>query len=156
MAFPVNPSTGDIYNRYIFNGDSWREFESYPVGSIYINASDGTNPSILLGFGTWEKINGRTLKDEGVNYSIGLQSGKLRHKHISPAARGGNTGDNGMRTPAHEDGSVVWPYGTTSEITAGAKKDEVNKVDTTNEWFYNSDESTEQPYTVVYMWKRIA
>lgn len=28
--------------------------QSYPVGSVYINASSGTNPSSLLGFGTWE------------------------------------------------------------------------------------------------------
>jgi hypothetical protein len=26
----------------------------YPVGSIYVNASSSTNPSTLLGFGTWE------------------------------------------------------------------------------------------------------
>lgn len=26
---------------------------SYPVGSIYINATDNTNPATLLGFGTW-------------------------------------------------------------------------------------------------------
>lgn len=26
----------------------------YPVGSIYINAASSTNPSTLLGFGTWE------------------------------------------------------------------------------------------------------
>jgi hypothetical protein len=26
----------------------------YPVGSIYINATNSTNPSSLLGFGTWE------------------------------------------------------------------------------------------------------
>lgn len=27
----------------------------YPVGSLYFNGSDGTNPSTLLGFGTWTK-----------------------------------------------------------------------------------------------------
>lgn len=26
----------------------------YPVGSIYINATSSSNPSVLLGFGTWE------------------------------------------------------------------------------------------------------
>jgi hypothetical protein len=26
---------------------------AYPVGSIYMNASDATNPATLLGFGTW-------------------------------------------------------------------------------------------------------
>ena len=28
----------------------------YPVGSLYFNANDGTNPSTLLGFGNWEKF----------------------------------------------------------------------------------------------------
>ena len=28
----------------------------YPVGSIYANASDSTNPATLLGFGTWSAI----------------------------------------------------------------------------------------------------
>ena len=28
----------------------------YPVGSIYANASDGTNPATLFGFGTWESL----------------------------------------------------------------------------------------------------
>jgi hypothetical protein len=27
---------------------------AYPVGSIYINATSSSNPSVLLGFGTWE------------------------------------------------------------------------------------------------------
>jgi hypothetical protein len=27
---------------------------AYPIGSIYLNASSSTNPSALLGFGTWE------------------------------------------------------------------------------------------------------
>lgn len=25
----------------------------YPIGSIYINATDNTNPGLLFGFGTW-------------------------------------------------------------------------------------------------------
>ena len=34
----------------------------YPVGSIYMNASDLTNPATLLGFGTWVSLGtGRTL-----------------------------------------------------------------------------------------------
>ena len=34
----------------------------YPVGSVYINASNGTNPATLLGFGTWERFGeGRVL-----------------------------------------------------------------------------------------------
>lgn len=37
----------------------------YPVGSIYINATNGTNPSILFGFGVW------------VQFGIGISSGSL-------------------------------------------------------------------------------
>jgi len=34
----------------------------YPVGSLYFNASDSTNPATLLGFGTWVAFGaGRTL-----------------------------------------------------------------------------------------------
>jgi hypothetical protein len=35
---------------------------AYPVGSIYLNASSASNPSVLLGFGTWEAFgSGRML-----------------------------------------------------------------------------------------------
>ena len=27
--------------------------KAYPIGSVYINASNSTNPASLLGFGTW-------------------------------------------------------------------------------------------------------
>lgn len=40
----------------------------YPVGSVYINASDSTNPGTLLGFGTWSAFGaGRVM--------VGLDSG---------------------------------------------------------------------------------
>lgn len=41
---------------------------AYPVGSIYINAAVSTNPSTLLGFGTWEAFGaGKVI--------VGLDSG---------------------------------------------------------------------------------
>jgi hypothetical protein len=40
----------------------------YPIGSLYLNASNATNPGTLLGFGTWTAFGaGRTL--------VGLDSG---------------------------------------------------------------------------------
>ena len=37
----------------------------YPVGSVYINASSTTNPSSLLGFGTWVSVgDGRVLVNQ--------------------------------------------------------------------------------------------
>ena len=53
----------------------------YPVGSIYLNASDNTNPSVLFGFGVWSLMGqGRVL--------IGLDSGDSDFN--SPGETGGN------------------------------------------------------------------
>jgi len=61
----VMPTTdGDSGQVMTTNGDGTVTFSTltgvtatianaYPVGSIYINASDSTNPGTLLGFGTW-------------------------------------------------------------------------------------------------------
>lgn len=40
----------------------------YPVGSIYMNASNSTNPATLLGFGTWQQLApGRVLMGAGTS-----------------------------------------------------------------------------------------
>lgn len=33
----------------------------YPVGSMYVNFTDNTNPATLLGFGTWTAVAGRMV-----------------------------------------------------------------------------------------------
>ena len=33
----------------------------YPVGSMYVNFTDNTNPATLLGFGTWSAVEGRMV-----------------------------------------------------------------------------------------------
>lgn len=43
----------------------------YPVGSIYMNAKSNTNPSSLLGFGTWSQYaQGRVLVGRGSNDGV--------------------------------------------------------------------------------------
>lgn len=43
----------------------------FPVGSIYINAKNKTNPGTLLGFGTWARLPGDVfLAQEGSRYQI--------------------------------------------------------------------------------------
>jgi hypothetical protein len=66
---------------------SYQEFDTnfreiYPVGSVYMNATDGTNPATLLGFGTWEKIpTGKTLL--GLNEPNTTEAQDLRYKIVS-------------------------------------------------------------------------
>ena len=74
----------------------------YPVGSVYINASDATNPGTLLGFGTWEEIgSGRVLvgQDTGDSSfnSLGETGGSkdaVLVSHDHGAATGNNSANH--------------------------------------------------------------
>lgn len=89
---------------------------AYPVGSIYMNASNATNPATLLGFGTWTALApGRVLLGAGTGgggtYTAGATGGNkdatlVYHSHyinaVSTSAAGShyhgignNNGANG-------------------------------------------------------------
>lgn len=98
--------------KFLFMGDKFLMEANplsrmYPVGSIYQNKINPTNPATLFGFGTWQEINDKFLvsashnsfsdtepKYEGVNTavrtSVTLEIANLP-SHSHPI--GGNTGD---------------------------------------------------------------
>lgn len=51
----------------------------YPIGSIYINGSDGTDPEEILGFGTWTKLSNKFLYC--VDSGAGATGGNATHSH---------------------------------------------------------------------------
>ncbi len=56
----------------------------YPVGSVYANYSDSTNPATLFGFGTWVAISGRMLiGQDGATYTPGGTGGAATHSIAS-------------------------------------------------------------------------
>ena len=71
---------------------------AYPVGSVYINASDSTNPATLLGFGTWTALGeGRVLLGAGTGgggtYTAGATGGSkdaitVSHTHTYSGTTG--------------------------------------------------------------------
>lgn len=145
----------------------------FPIGSIYTNASDSTNPSELLGFGTWEKFaEGRFLIGDGTGndgstsntFTAEDQGGLYDHQHVTGVGAAGGTGAGGMRTAAGDDSNPDWPYGTTN-VDAGTKDNEVNTTTGGTNSFYNTSfaedvdgqtyDSALPPYVTVYMWKRI-
>ena len=119
----------------------------YPVGSIYMNASSGTNPATLLGFGTWSAFGGgrvlvgltssdedfNTVEETGGSKTHTLTTNEIpSHRH---QINHSNQGDSFGGTP-----SISVQNGSPNKYTmyegGGASHNNV------------------QPYITVYMWKR--
>lgn len=127
----------------------------YPVGSIYINATNSTNPGTLLGFGTWTAFGaGRvpvgidssdtdfdTAEETGGAKTVSLSTSQLpSHTHSISYTESGPGGANINATF----------FAGIENNTAGALSH------TTGSTGSGSAHNNVQPYIVVYMWKRTA
>lgn len=124
--------------------------DSYPVGSIYINATDATNPVTLLGFGTWVAFGaGRVpvgIDSSQVEFDTAGETGGskdavvVEHTHTAPA--GAMYGSQGTGASGYDTGSFYTSINLDQRETASTG------VSGTNQNL--------QPYVVVYMWTRTA
>jgi len=135
---------------------------AYPVGSIYINATNNTNPGTLLGFGTWTAFGaGRVMV--GFNASDPLfdaaeETGGSKdaivvshthtvtdagHRHTVPESTQLLNSGNGFATGVTATSRTVNSSIATTGIT----------IDSTGSSGTNANL---QPYITVYMWKRTA
>ena len=139
---------------------------TYPVGSIYVNANVSTDPSTLLGFGTWEAFGaGRvmvgfdagnalfdTVRETGgsadaivVSHTHTATSTVTDpgHSHTFAGAQnpGGSGADrNGVAVTKTTDSAVTGITVATSISTVGSSGTNANY----------------QPYITVYTWRRTA
>lgn len=124
----------------------------YPVGSIYINASDSTSPATLFGFGTWEAFGeGRVMVGKAASGTFDtagatmgaethtLTAGEMAHTHpvsdLFTSSYGAGTGRQ---------------YTVGGSVASGTKN--TNAMNTPTSTPHNII----QPSIVVYMWKRTA
>jgi len=119
----------------------------YPVGSIYMNASNGTNPATLIGFGTWVAFGAGRVPvgiDSGdTDFDTAEETGGAKthtltvdempaHTHSVP--------NSGSQNNSFDSGTTVGNDVTGTSGSAGGGQAHNNL----------------QPYIVVYMWKRTA
>ena len=154
----------------------------YPVGSIYMNASNSANPGTLLGFGTWTSIGaGRMLMgDDGATntYEAGDTGGSadsvlISHTHTTTVTDPGHTHVIGVDDQVYSQGNFTsvgsFSYDSDSNPSGGGQYVKVRNaannsdLETTGVTVSNSTEGTGSgtgenlpPYLVVYMWKRTA
>jgi hypothetical protein len=142
---------------------------AYPVGSIYINASDSTNPATLLGFGTWVSFGaGRVLvglDSSQTEFDTAEETGGTKAETLTKEQSGipehyhrvfsrcdepteSITFQNSENRRFHEDAGH-----TNTTTTAGT-------LDGETEMHSGADAAEAhnnlQPYIVVHMWKRTA
>lgn len=132
----------------------------FPIGSTYITQTD-TNPNIILGFGTWERIKGKVLvgldEDDTAFDTIGKTGGEKTHYHgLSRGyAKIGLQGDRITQETATGVGTLSVETGRTQALS---------DVQDVSNWTMNNpaklagttnSANNLQPYEVIgYMWIR--
>jgi len=122
----------------------------YPVGSIYVNATNATNPGTLLGVGTWVAFgSGRVM--------VGLDSGDT---DFDTAEETGGSKTHTLTVdemPAHTHDytrfSPQSPYTQTNSLVDASGSYQSNTTESTGG---GQAHNNVQPYVVVHMWKRTA
>lgn len=143
----------------------------YPVGTIYSNISDSTNPGTLFGFGTWVAIAGRVVVGLDASVSAFDTAGEtggskdaivVSHTHdVTDPGHYHNIGfeDSGgsaFGTEAVSGSYRQAGYGNAAVTSYGAKTNTKTTgitVDTTGS---SGTDANLQPYVVAYVWKRTA
>ena len=140
----------------------------HPVGSIYINATNSTNPGTLLGFGTWTAFGaGRVpvgfnaanaLFDTAEETGGSADAITVSHTHTATST---------VTDPGHFHGSGISSGGGGGPYPK-ANSPEVNQVSTESAFTLitvatsitsagsSGTNANYQPYITVYMWKRTA
>ena len=127
----------------------------YPVGSIYINATNSTNPGTLLGFGTWAAFGaGRVM--------VGLDSSDGDFNSAEETGGAKTVSLTTSQLPSHSHSISYTDSGDggvniSPNFTAGIKFSSGGPIThTTGTTGSGSAHNNVQPYIVVYMWKRTA
>ena len=132
----------------------------HPVGSIYTNSTNSTNPATLLGFGTWVAFGaGRVavgFDSSNTNFDVAEETGgsydavTVSHTHSITDPGHVHTNSFVLQNNNAPDGNGLEQrvnVGNTTSATTGISVDSFGVSGT---------DKNIQPYITVYMWKRTA
>lgn len=145
----------------------------HPVGSIYINATNATNPGTLLGFGTWVAFGaGRVpvgfdatnaLFDAAEETGGSADAVVVSHTHTATTTstdsghtHGVNNVTGSTPTADNVNSSGGWAYWKYNNITTTSASANITSTTTVASSGVSGTNANYQPYITVYMWKRTA
>ena len=144
----------------------------YPIGSIYINATNSTNPGTLLGFGTWTAFgagrvpvgfdSGNALFDTAEETGGSADAIVVSHTHTATSAST-TTGITADTPSAAGNGGGTTAAQRTLWAIVSSTGGPVNVYDPGHSHSVSVASSGSsgtnanyQPYITVYMWKRVS
>ena len=137
----------------------------HPVGSIYINATNSTNPGTLLGFGTWSAFgagrvmvgfdSGNALFDSAEETGGSADAITVSHTHTASVTDPGHTHTTtSYQTDTLSGGVANLKTVTTSTANTGSSTTGISVSNSTTG--SSGTNANYQPYITVYLWKRTA
>lgn len=148
---PVSTATQAAIDAAVASAIAQSKQQSYPVGSLYFNATDATNPATLLGFGTWSAYaEGRVpvgKAPSGTFATAGSTGGAETHtltvgempNHNHHQNVGANNGPGYRRDFQADAPAATYGSGIYTDATGGG-----------------GAHNNLQPYVTVYIWRRTA
>lgn len=132
---------------------------AYPIGTVYINATNSSNPASLLGFGTWVKFGeGRVLIGEGTGTDTnaedetfvgGSSGGEYNHTlTIDELAEHSHDLISDSVPDVSNNSQSLWESPNLDEALTSQFQTGLTGGD--------QPHNNIQPYITVYMWKRTA
>ena len=122
----------------------------YPVGSIYINATNSTNPGTLLGFGTWAAFGaGKVpvgIDSSDSDFDTAEETGGSKTHTLAISELPAHT--HTVETKVSSEVNGTHPLGSSGSTSQGTRA--------TSSTGGGTAHNILQPYIVVYMWKRTA
>jgi hypothetical protein len=144
----------------------------HPVGSIYINATNATNPGTLFGFGTWTSFGAGRVPvgfDAGnVLFDTAEETGGTADATLPSHTHTGTTDGGGAHNHTAGGNTAIAHFGTGATATHRGVSDfanttgiaDLDAVSTHVHTFTTASAGTSgtnanyQPFITVYMWKR--
>lgn len=142
----------------LINDSSFTTLQAvYPVGSIYMSVNT-VSPSVLFGFGVWEKIEDKFLLGCGTNYANGSTGGSADSVVVSHSHKPNAAGEYIVTSEENTANNTKVAYSASGNRWVDGQPSQSHFHHRTNTNTVGEDGTNKNmpPYLAVNIWKRTA
>lgn len=142
----------------LINDSSFTTLQAvYPVGSIYMSVNT-VSPSVLFGFGVWEKIEDKFLLGSGTNYANGSTGGSADSVVVSHSHKSSAAGEYIVTSEENTANNTKVAYSASGNrwVDGQPSQSHFHHRTSTNTVGENGTNKNMPPYLAVNIWKRTA